>query len=190
MPFRRDLPPDEYCRGTRPSHAARCRPFLNSLASPTAATIAVAVIGPTPSMAVIFLHRAERFMNALIQPRPAQCAPRAHARAAATPSSASDTASEFALARLEYLGHGAVERRGGLGNRDAAFAEHTPDLVDDRGALMDQQPRTRCAASMSCWSTDFTVTNRIAGRHAASQSPRHHCGRSCSSSRRARHIAG
>lgn len=46
MPFRRDLPPEQYCLGTKPSQAEKWRPFLNCLASPTAATIAVAVIGP------------------------------------------------------------------------------------------------------------------------------------------------
>ena len=42
------LPPLECCLGTNPSQAASCRPFLNSLASPTVATIALAVIGPMP----------------------------------------------------------------------------------------------------------------------------------------------
>ena len=41
---RRSLPPDEFCRGTRPIHAANCRPDLKSVASVTIA--AMAVIGP------------------------------------------------------------------------------------------------------------------------------------------------
>jgi hypothetical protein len=40
-------------RGASPSQAARCRPFLNSRPSPTAATIAVAVFGPTPAISAL-----------------------------------------------------------------------------------------------------------------------------------------
>src|ERR1035437_9489740 len=45
---RRVFPPVEYCRGTRPSHAAKCRAVLNKLMSTTVAAISDAVIGPTP----------------------------------------------------------------------------------------------------------------------------------------------
>lgn len=41
---------DEFCRGTRPSQAASCRPDLNREASVTVATIALAVIGPIPGI--------------------------------------------------------------------------------------------------------------------------------------------
>ena len=44
------------CRGTRPTQAARWRPFLNSEPSPIAATTAVAVLGPTP---LIFAMRRQ-----------------------------------------------------------------------------------------------------------------------------------
>src|SRR5215472_16205793 len=47
---RRSLPPLDRCCGTSPSHAANCRPDLNWVASPTVATIALAVIGPTPGI--------------------------------------------------------------------------------------------------------------------------------------------
>src|SRR5712675_2285845 len=50
MPPRRFLPPVEFCRGTRPSHAANSRPLRNSLGSATVAAIAVAMIGPIPGM--------------------------------------------------------------------------------------------------------------------------------------------
>ena len=40
LAFHRNFPPDEHWRGTKPSQADRWRSFLNSLASPTAATIA------------------------------------------------------------------------------------------------------------------------------------------------------
>ena len=45
------LPPLECCLGTNPSHAANCLLLLNSVAFPTVATMALAVIGPTPGMA-------------------------------------------------------------------------------------------------------------------------------------------
>ena len=51
-PSRRSLPPLERCRGTSPIHAARCRPELKFFALPTAATMAVAITGPTPGTAV------------------------------------------------------------------------------------------------------------------------------------------
>ena len=40
------MPPDDFCRGTRPIHAANCRPDLNSDASVTVAAIALAVGAP------------------------------------------------------------------------------------------------------------------------------------------------
>jgi hypothetical protein len=40
------LPPVEYCRGTRPSQAAKCRPLLNCLGAGALASMAVAVWGP------------------------------------------------------------------------------------------------------------------------------------------------
>ena len=45
---RRVLPPVEYCRGTSPSQAANCRPFLKSWPLPTLAMIAEALKGPMP----------------------------------------------------------------------------------------------------------------------------------------------
>jgi hypothetical protein len=53
MPISTLRSPLENCRGTRPTQAARCRPFLNSDPSPMAATIAVAVFGPTPLILAI-----------------------------------------------------------------------------------------------------------------------------------------
>src|SRR5262249_23559906 len=47
---RRVLPPVEFCRGTRPSHAANSRPLRNAVGSTTVAAIAVAMIGPMPGM--------------------------------------------------------------------------------------------------------------------------------------------
>ena len=45
MCLSRVLPPVEYCRVVSPSQAANWRPELKSLASPTVATTALAVIG-------------------------------------------------------------------------------------------------------------------------------------------------
>jgi hypothetical protein len=42
------LPPVEYCRGTKPSHAANCRPLANSCPVAMVAVIAEAVSGPIP----------------------------------------------------------------------------------------------------------------------------------------------
>jgi methyltransferase (TIGR00027 family) len=42
------MPPVECCRGTSRSQAAKSRPFVNARPLPTAATSAVAEIGPTP----------------------------------------------------------------------------------------------------------------------------------------------
>jgi len=51
---RRGLPPVEYWLGVSPIQAANCRPFLNSRALPTVATMASAVVGPMPR---IFIRR-------------------------------------------------------------------------------------------------------------------------------------
>ena len=50
MPPNRSLPPDEFCLGTSPSQAANWRPDRKTLASPTVATSAVAVMNPMPGM--------------------------------------------------------------------------------------------------------------------------------------------
>src|SRR5262249_11047073 len=52
IPNRRSFPPVECWRGTSPSQAAHCRPFLNVLASLTAATRAVALRGPIPGIVI------------------------------------------------------------------------------------------------------------------------------------------
>ena len=75
MPYRLDLQPDEYCRGTSPTQAARWRPCLSSLASPTAATTAVAGSGPTPSIALILLRASELAITALTWRRSCRCEP-------------------------------------------------------------------------------------------------------------------
>ncbi len=46
----RCLPPLEFCRGTNPSHAARCRPLLKTDGSVTVAERTDAVIGPMPGI--------------------------------------------------------------------------------------------------------------------------------------------
>ena len=50
MPSSLALPPVEYCRGTKPSHAAKSRPLRKAAPLPMAATIAVATIGPMPGI--------------------------------------------------------------------------------------------------------------------------------------------
>jgi hypothetical protein len=47
---RRDFPPVEYCRGTRPSLAAKCRALLNRPMWTAVAAISGAMIGPTPGI--------------------------------------------------------------------------------------------------------------------------------------------
>ena len=47
---RRSLPPEEFCRGTRPRNAANWRPVLKTPGSGTLAARAVAVMMPTPGM--------------------------------------------------------------------------------------------------------------------------------------------
>src|SRR3954471_5145869 len=60
MPPSRVLPPVEFCRGTRPSHAANSRPLRNAIGSTTVAAIAVAIIGPIPGMV------AKRWLTGLL----------------------------------------------------------------------------------------------------------------------------
>lgn len=49
---RRSLPPLECCRGVRPTHAAKSRPFENVSIGGAKVVIAPAVIGPMPGMVV------------------------------------------------------------------------------------------------------------------------------------------
>ena len=44
------LPPVDFCRGTRPSQAAKSRPLRNSCIGGAKASIAIAPIGPIPGM--------------------------------------------------------------------------------------------------------------------------------------------
>jgi len=52
IPNKRVCPPVECCVGTKPHQAANWRPFLHTPPLPTAATRAVAVIGPIPGMVI------------------------------------------------------------------------------------------------------------------------------------------
>src|SRR3978361_2009377 len=44
------FPPEENCRGTRPSQAAKSRPRLNVAIGGANVSIAIAVIGPVPAL--------------------------------------------------------------------------------------------------------------------------------------------
>jgi hypothetical protein len=48
----RCLPPDDFCNGVRPSQAAKSRPIANVSIGGASATIAVAVMGPTPEIVI------------------------------------------------------------------------------------------------------------------------------------------
>src|SRR3954453_2309955 len=60
IPPRRLLPPVEFCRGTKPSHAANSRPLRKPLGSATIAAIAVAMMGPMPGIV------AKRWLTGLL----------------------------------------------------------------------------------------------------------------------------
>src|SRR6185312_1839234 len=60
MPPNRFLPPVEFCRGTRPSHAANSRPLRKPLGSATIAATAVAIMGPMPGIV------AKRWLTGLL----------------------------------------------------------------------------------------------------------------------------
>ena len=49
---RRSFPPLDLFSGVKPNYAARSRPVLNWCASPIVATMAEAVIGPTPGIRI------------------------------------------------------------------------------------------------------------------------------------------
>lgn len=75
---------------------------------------------------------------------------------------------EFTFALFKDVGHGMLESRWRLRNRDSALAEQSSGLVDECRALVDQQLTTRCTAFMSCCSTGLTGSNFMLGRDAAS----------------------
>src|SRR5437660_12361446 len=56
---KRVLPPVEYWGGTKPSHAANCRPLVNSCPVAILAVIAEAVSGPTPATRRFMLLRQD-----------------------------------------------------------------------------------------------------------------------------------
>jgi len=62
----RALPPVELWRGVRPRKAANSRPLEKALVSRTVATIAEAVIGPTPGMVVSRRAVSSAFTSASI----------------------------------------------------------------------------------------------------------------------------
>jgi hypothetical protein len=57
------LPPDPCRPGTKPSHAASCRPIWNSWPLPMEATSAVAVVAPTPANRIRRWLRSSFFAN-------------------------------------------------------------------------------------------------------------------------------
>src|SRR3954452_13279357 len=67
MPPNRFLPPVEFCRGTRPSHAANSRPRRNPLGSATIAATAVAIMGPMPGIV------AKRWLTELLLGQAISC---------------------------------------------------------------------------------------------------------------------
>ena len=67
IPPNRFLPPVEFWRGTRPSHAANSRPLRKPLGSATIAAIAVAMMGPMPGIV------AKRWLTGLLLCQPISC---------------------------------------------------------------------------------------------------------------------
>ena len=60
------LPPELYWPGTKPIQAANWRPLLNSAPLPTIATIAVAVVWPTPMSCINCCAAVQSLVMALM----------------------------------------------------------------------------------------------------------------------------
>ena len=64
----RCLPPVECCRGTRPNHAAKSRPFWKVSATGYSVAKAVAISGPMPGIVISRLARSSSLARRAISP--------------------------------------------------------------------------------------------------------------------------
>ena len=173
----RVLPPVEYCRGTSPSQAANCRPFLKSRPLPTVATRAEAVIGPMPL--------------------------RVWAR---TASALERTCTRISCSYCWILAASALRAPAGLERRlrpaPAAVSSSKAPVAAPPGAQRQHMPnsasnprsrfsvavrsstkpwRTRCRLRSDCCSKTSPARSACWARARPRRSPRHRCRRSCRS---------
>src|SRR5215472_6387605 len=164
---RRSLPPLDRCCGTSPSQAANCRPDLNWVASPTVATIALAVIGPTPGM--VASRRLTSFARCQAISSPSTTA----TRAATSRSWSARTAACVGLTPAPSLRRRAaqapVDVAHPLAHDHAEFSEVRSNGADQAAALSDQKVAGSVEQENGLLVGPLTGTNRMVGRCTALQ---------------------
>lgn len=172
MPKSRALPPLDLCLGTSPSQAANSRPFRKQLWSPAAATRAVAVIGPTPSI------RPIRWQASFVQNNT-----RIRLLKEAMRLSSSANSSRISITSLRIISgtpsplrHPFTIRRRAWRRRLMSRAITKPCSANKPRIWFTSRVRSeislcrmRWTACISSCSGDFCGTNRIEGRPTASQ---------------------
>gem|GEM_PF-2138258 len=169
IPINLALPPVVTCRGTNPSHAARSRPLPKLLPVPTAATSAVAIVGPMPGISISLCISASVLASALIS-----------ASMAATRSLITSNSDAMSVRSRSILGErSAVPSAANLASSfwktwrpvptrmPRSIRKPRPWLI--KRVLSDtRRSRARCRAWRSSCSSDLIATNDIVGRVAAS----------------------
>ena len=169
MPSKVVLPPVEFCRGTRPSQAARSRAFRNWRASPTAAINAVAPIGPMPG--IVMSRRAVSSFAASTS----TCRETTASLISTVLSSSQSSLRRPRIARVRSFVSSVMMRAMSSLNAPVPgrMGIHTQGRKRAFGRLgwvrlPTKRSRTRCKACKSICSQDLISTNRIVGRVTAS----------------------
>lgn len=170
MPSRRSLPPVACWRGVSPSEAANPRPLLNRLASPTVATTAVAITGPTPGASVNRLQASSSRVCRTSRPsRSAILASIARKCSAWSTRSSRARGGSRSSSRSETMASRSLRPapRCAATIPNSAMCPRIALIVPVRSAI--SRSRIRCSIRSDCCCSLFTGTKRMPGRCTASQ---------------------
>lgn len=164
------LPPLEFCRGTKPSQAPNCAPFLNCLKSPTLATTAEAVTGPTPSNCPAWRACALSLRWAAIRSSHQARWPSSSCHCIKARCSASRAWAPSSLLASSITSGSARRSAAGCCGNTKPNSASRPRMRLMQAVRSSLKPsRRRWMHSMLCCSTLLTGTKCICGRLAASQ---------------------
>ena len=166
----RSFPPLDKFRGVRPNQAANCRPFLNCFASPTVATMADAVTGPTPGIVRNNMTRLSSFECSRMRisyQRKRRCIATSWWLSCLRTSIAISGKAGFSPSRTPFAYLTAAPVPCGMMTPNSASRLRSMLLSCVR--CLTIKSRARCRNSTACCSSDLGATNRIVGRVTASQ---------------------
>lgn len=150
-------------------HTARSRPLPNAWPLPIAATMALAMIGPTPGTVVARRHNSESLAISWISVETESISLSSPCQRSPQPlQELAHPDGQAVLCIFQNTRQATCEQCTADRDHDAVLEKQGSQLVHDSGASTMKRCRTRCIACISNWSVDLSGTVRMVPRLAAS----------------------